>query len=63
MITIEDVDDESYYLNKLNEAEAKIKRLQEQLNSANNAMKAILPFAHNYPKERIEKYFKKYNIS
>ena len=36
------------------------KRLREQLKSANNAMKAMLPFAHNYPKERIEKYLKKW---
>lgn len=30
MITIEDVDDECYYLNKLHEAEEKVKRLQER---------------------------------
>ena len=38
------------------------KKLQEQLKSANNAMKAMLPFAHNYTKERIEKYLKKWNV-
>ena len=38
------------------------KRLQEQLKSANNAMKAMLPFAHNYSKERIEKYLKKWGV-
>ena len=39
-----------------------VKRLQEQLKSANNAMKAMLPFAHNYSKERIEKYLKKWGV-
>lgn len=38
------------------------KRLQEQVKSANNAMKAMLPFAHNYPKERIEKYLEKWGV-
>lgn len=38
------------------------KRLQEQVKSANNAMKAMLPFAHNYPKERIKKYLNKWGV-
>ena len=61
-IEIEDVNDECYYLRELHKAETKIKRLQEQLKSANNTMKAMLPFSHNYPKERIEKYLKKWGV-
>ena len=38
MITIEDVDDECYYLNKLNEAEAKIERLEKKLAIATKAL-------------------------
>ena len=42
MITIEDVDDECYYLNKLNKAKAKIERLQKQLKEANRVIKREL---------------------
>ena len=64
MITIEDVDDESYYLNKLNEAEAKIQRLQERLNECEEALVEAYYDCYNegFEPDLAKEYLEKYGI-
>lgn len=64
MITIEDIDDECFYLNKLNEAEAKIQRLRERLNECEEALVEAYDdcWDEGFEPDLAKEYLKKYGI-
>ena len=64
MIKIEDIDDECFYLNKLNEAEAKIQRLWERLNECEEALvEAYYDCCdEGFEPDLAKEYLKKYGI-
>lgn len=62
-LEIEDVDDECYYLKKLHESEIKIKRLQEQIEEANELIKDYVHDANDcFTMGRIRKYLERWQV-